>query len=69
MSAPAHTRLGASSLILLIVVFVAAVILSNMLFKGLRVDLTENNQYTLSDGTKRILGEHRRARQPVLFLF
>ncbi len=56
MSAPAHTRLGASSLILLIVVFVAAVILSNMLFKGLRVDLTENNQYTLSDGTKRILG-------------
>ncbi len=56
MSAPAHTRLGASSLILLIVAFVAAVILSNTLFKGLRVDLTENNQYTLSDGTKRILG-------------
>ena len=27
-----------------------------MLFTGLRVDLTENSLYTLSDGTKRILG-------------
>ncbi len=56
MSAPAHNRLGASSLLLLLVVFVVAAILSNLLFKGLRVDLTENNLYTLSDGTKRIVG-------------
>lgn len=56
MSAPVQHRLGASSLILLLVAFVAAVILSNTLLQGLRVDLTENNMYTLSDGTKRILG-------------
>jgi ABC-type uncharacterized transport system involved in gliding motility auxiliary subunit len=55
MSAPAHTRFGASSLLLLVIAFVAAAILSNLLFKGLRVDLTENNLYTLSDGTKRIV--------------
>jgi ABC-type uncharacterized transport system involved in gliding motility auxiliary subunit len=55
MSAPAHNRFGASSLLLLLVAFVAAAILSNLLFKGLRVDLTENNLYTLSDGTKRIV--------------
>lgn len=55
MSAPAHNRLGASSLLLLVVVFVVAAILSNVLFKGLRIDLTENNLYTLSDGTKRIV--------------
>ncbi len=56
MSAPAHNRLGASSLLLLVVVFVVAAILSNLLFKGLRVDLTANNLYTLSEGTKRIVG-------------
>jgi ABC-type uncharacterized transport system involved in gliding motility auxiliary subunit len=48
-------RLGTSSLVLLAIAFVAAVIISNQLFKGLRIDLTENNLYTLSDGTKRIL--------------
>lgn len=55
MATPAHNRLGASSLVLLAVAFVAAVILSNILFKGLRIDLTENNLYTLSDGSKRIV--------------
>ena len=48
-------RLGASSLVLLAIAFVVAVIVSNQLFKGLRIDLTENGLYTLSAGTKRIL--------------
>ena len=55
MSTRAQKRLGASSLALLAVAFVAAVIVSNQLFKGLRIDLTENRLYTLSDGTKKIL--------------
>ena len=55
MSTRTQQRLGASSLLLLAVTFVVAVIVSNQLFKGLRIDLTENNLYTLSDGTKRIV--------------
>jgi ABC-type uncharacterized transport system involved in gliding motility auxiliary subunit len=66
MLAPAHTRFGASSLLLLLVAFVAAAILSNLLFKGLRIDLTENNLYTLSDGTKRIV---RNIEEPINLYF
>lgn len=55
MSTRSQQRLGASSLVLIAAAFVAAVIVSNQLFKGLRIDLTENRLYTLSDGTKRIL--------------
>ncbi len=55
MSTRAQRRLGASGLLLLAVAFVAAVIISNQLFKGLRIDLTENDLYTLSEGTDRIL--------------
>ena len=56
MSTRTQTRLGASGLLLLAAAFIAAVIVSNLLFKGLRIDLTENHLYTLSDGTKRIVG-------------
>lgn len=55
MSTRSQQRLGTSSLLLVAVAFVAAVVISNQLFKGLRIDLTENNLYTLSDGTTRIL--------------
>jgi ABC-type uncharacterized transport system involved in gliding motility auxiliary subunit len=55
MSTEMQRRLGASSLILLTIAFVAAIIVSNQLFKGSRIDLTENRLYTLSDGTRRIL--------------
>ncbi len=54
MSTKSQQRLGASSLLLLAVAFVVAVIVSNQLFKGVRIDLTENRLYTLSDGTRRI---------------
>ena len=55
MSNRQQNRIGATSLLLLGVLFVVAVVVSNQLFKGLRVDLTENNLYTLSDGTRRIV--------------
>jgi ABC-type uncharacterized transport system involved in gliding motility auxiliary subunit len=43
------------SIVLLTVLFVALVILSGALFRGWRIDLTENRQYTLSEGTLNIL--------------
>jgi ABC-type uncharacterized transport system involved in gliding motility auxiliary subunit len=55
MSTRVQKRLGTSSLLLLAVAFIAAVIISNQLVRGVRIDLTENRLYTLSDGTRRIL--------------
>lgn len=57
MSTPRQRRLTSSSLVLLALAFVAAVIISNQLFSGWRIDLTENNLYTLSPGTRNILGK------------
>ncbi|TAH47419.1 MAG: hypothetical protein EYC71_01250 [Gammaproteobacteria bacterium] len=45
------------ALIILIILFVALMLVVNVLFRGARVDLTENNLYTLSSGTRQILGE------------
>lgn len=56
MTTTTQRKLSASSLVLLAVAFVAAVIVSNALFSGWRIDLTENRLYTLSDGTERIVG-------------
>ncbi len=55
MSTKIQRRLGASSVVLLAIAFIAAVIVSNQLFQGAKIDLTENRLYTLSDGTRRIL--------------
>ena len=43
------------TLLLLALVFVAGVLLVNQIFRGWRIDLTANNQYTLSDGTLEII--------------
>ena len=43
------------SLFLLALLFLGLVILSGLLFKGWRIDLTENRQYTLSEGTYSVL--------------
>jgi ABC-type uncharacterized transport system involved in gliding motility auxiliary subunit len=52
---------------LLAVAFIATVIISNQLFKGSKIDLTENRLYTLSDGTRNIL---RNIDEPInLYLF
>jgi len=48
-------RLTTGNLLLVVVAFIAAVIVTNQLFSGSRLDLTENRLYTLSDGTRRIL--------------
>ena len=48
--------LGRAGLITVAAIFVVAVSMSNTLLRGIRLDLTENDLYTLSDGTKRILG-------------
>ncbi|HEU4617006.1 MAG TPA: Gldg family protein [Gammaproteobacteria bacterium] len=67
MSTAQRSRIGYSTLVLLALVFVAAVMVSNMLLKGLRIDLTENQLYTLAPGTKKLLAN---LAEPVnLYLF
>ncbi len=46
---------GRIGLIAVSAIFIVAVSLTNTLFRGVRLDLTENRLYTLSDGTIRIL--------------
>ena len=55
MSAMNQQRMNVSTLALLLVAFIVAVIVSNQLFKGWKIDLTENRLYTLSEGTRRLL--------------
>lgn len=55
MSTKQQQRLSSISLLLVALAFIAAVIITNQVFKGWRFDLTDNKLYTLSDGTKRIL--------------
>ena len=55
MSTTEQKRVGSTSLLLLALAFIFAVIVSNEIFRGWRLDLTDDNLYTLSDGTKRIL--------------
>ena len=55
MSTKTQQRLSASSLVLLGIAFIVAVSLSNQLFRGWRIDLTEDRRYTLSDGTRNML--------------
>ena len=48
--------LSGTALVVLAVLFVAVMLLVNVAFRGARADLTQNHLYTLSDGTKKILG-------------
>jgi ABC-type uncharacterized transport system involved in gliding motility auxiliary subunit len=50
-------RLGGTTLALLALAFVAAVMASNTLLGGMQVDLTENRLYTLSPGTNAMLSK------------
>lgn len=50
-------RLGVITLGLLALAFVAAVMASNTLLRGIRIDLTENQLYTLSPGTTSLLAK------------
>lgn len=49
--------LTGSALVILALLFVAVVLVSNVLLRGARLDLTENNLYTLSQGTRSLLGK------------
>ncbi len=51
----ARKSYGSAGLIAVFAVFIVAVTLVNVAFRGVRLDLTENNLYTLSDGTISIL--------------
>lgn len=48
---------GRIGLVALAVGFIIAVAAVNVVFKGLRLDLTENRLYTLSAGTRKVLGD------------
>jgi len=47
--------LSGTALVVIAVLFVAVMLLVNVLFRGARLDLTESRLYTLSDGTRNIL--------------
>ncbi|MEP7098428.1 MAG: Gldg family protein [Dokdonella sp.] len=47
--------LSGTALIVLAVLFIAVMLLVNVVFRGARVDLTQNHLYTLSSGTKDII--------------
>jgi ABC-type uncharacterized transport system involved in gliding motility auxiliary subunit len=56
MSTSRHrSLLTGGTLAILAVLFVAVIVLVNFLFRGARLDLTESNLYTLSDGTREIV--------------
>ena len=48
--------LTGGTLAILAVLFIAIVVLMNLLVRGARLDLTENRLYTLSEGTEEIVG-------------
>jgi gliding motility-associatede transport system auxiliary component len=48
--------LSGTALVVLAVLFVAVMLLVNVVFRGARIDLTQNHLYTLSEGTKKIVG-------------
>ncbi len=57
MSKAQQTQLGALAIALLALGFIAAVMVSNTLLKGWRLDLTENKLYTISEGTRKVLAD------------
>lgn len=61
-----QTLFQRSSLGLVFVVLVAVIAISQVLFKGVRLDLTENNIYSLSDGTRNLV---QKIDEPVTLYF
>ncbi|HVF35252.1 MAG TPA: Gldg family protein [Candidatus Saccharimonadia bacterium] len=56
MSSSRHrSALTGGTLAILAVLFVAVIVLVNFMFRGARLDLTEHELYTLSDGTEEIV--------------
>ena len=57
MNAITKRASGGLVLLLLALLFVGATVISNLVLRGARLDLTANSEYTLSDGSKEILGK------------
>ncbi len=57
MNAITKRASGGLVLLLLALLFIGATVISNLVLRGARVDLTANSEYTLSDGSKEILGK------------
>lgn len=57
MSVLNRRALTGSTLVVLAVLFIALVMLTGVLFRGARVDLTEDKLYTLSDGTRALINK------------
>lgn len=55
MTTQKQRNIGLTALVLLGLGFLAALVASNTLLRGLRIDLTENNLYTISPGTRQVL--------------
>lgn len=55
MNAMTKRASGGLVLLLLALLFVGATVISNLVLRGARIDLTANNEYTLSEGSKEIL--------------
>jgi ABC-type uncharacterized transport system involved in gliding motility auxiliary subunit len=55
MSASSRKTYGLTTLALIVLAFVVAVVASNTWLRGVRVDLTENDLYTLGEGTRAVL--------------
>jgi gliding motility-associatede transport system auxiliary component len=67
MSTRARQRIGYSTLVLMLLAFIVAVMASNVLLRGWRMDLTNNQLYTLSAGTRKVL---QKIDEPInLYLF
>src|SRR5919109_220422 len=67
MGPTTRKRFGYSTLALLFAALIVAIVISNTWVRGIRVDLTENDLYTLGEGTRAVL---RDIEEPVnLYLF
>ncbi len=55
MNAMTKRASGGLVLLLLAVLFIGATVISNLVLRGARLDLTANSEYTLSEGSKEIL--------------
>jgi len=51
-----RSTFGQFGLITIATIFIVSVSLSNLVFRGMRLDLTESGLYTLSEGTIKVLG-------------
>jgi len=61
-----RTGYGVGGLIALAVLFLALVMLANLMLRGMRLDLTQNRLYTLSRGTSEVLAQ---LKEPVNLYF